>query len=136
MFDFGSTSNKERAEELLESVGILDKASEQAGFLSYGDQRRLEIAIALATNPSILLMDEPTAGVAKKEGYGIMDLAVQLAKERAMTIVFIEHDMDIVFNYSDYISVLHLGCLIATDTPEEIKKNEKVQESYLGGVDI
>ena len=124
---------REQAERLLEAVGIADRRGETAGRISYGDQRRLEIAIALATNPIALLMDEPTSGVARKEGYLLMDLAVRLAQDRGMTIIFIEHDMDIVFNYSQKISVLHHGSLIATGSPEEIRRNEVVQTSYLGG---
>lgn len=124
---------KERVESLLESVGIQDRKNSIAGQISYGDQRRLEIAITLACDPTILMMDEPTSGVARKEGYGLMDLAVKLAKGRNMTVVFIEHDMDIIFNYADNISVLHHGQLIATGRPQEIRENEIVQVSYLGG---
>lgn len=124
---------KDRVEELLEAVGIQEREKEIAGCISYGDQRRLEIAITLASNPIVLMLDEPTSGVARKEGYGLMDLAVRLAKERGMTVIFIEHDMDIIFNYSESISVLHHGSLIATGTPVEIRENEVVQNSYLGG---
>ena len=79
------------------------------------------------------MLDEPTSGVARKEEYGLMDLAVKLAKERGMTVMFIEHDMDIIFNYSQNISVLDHGTLLATGTPQEIRENEAVQRSYLGG---
>ena len=123
----------DKVEHLLEAVGIQKYCNETAGRISYGDQRRLEIAIALATNPIALLMDEPTSGVARREGYLLMDLAVRLAQDMGMTIIFIEHDMDIVFNYSQKISVLHHGGLIATGSPEEIRQNEVVQTSYLGG---
>lgn len=133
MFREARGTYKERVEELLESVGLKDKLHETAGYLSYGDQRRLEIAITLACDPILLMLDEPTSGVARKEGYGLMDLAVRLAKERGMTVMFIEHDMDIIFNYSQTISVLDHGTLIATGTPQEIRKNEDVQRSYLGG---
>ena len=114
-------------------VGLKEKLRETAGYLSYGDQRRLEIAITLACDPILLMLDEPTSGVARKEGYGLMDLAVKLAKERGMTVMFIEHDMDIIFNYSQNISVLDHGTLLATGTPQEIRENEAVQRSYLGG---
>lgn len=125
---------REDVEHLMEAVGIADYRDRPAGKLSYGDQRRLEIAITLATNPELILLDEPTSGVARKEGYMLMELVVNLAKERALTVVFIEHDMDIVFNYSDTISVLHYGRLIATGAPREIKENSEVQEAYLGGM--
>jgi branched-chain amino acid transport system ATP-binding protein len=124
---------KERVEELLESVGIQHRIHETAGYISYGDQRRLEFAITLASNPTVLMLDEPTSGVARKEGYELMNLAMRLAKERGMTIIFIEHDMDIIFNYAERISVLHHGTLIATGTPQEIRNNELVQTTYLGG---
>lgn len=124
---------KEQVEKLLEAVGIQDSRNKLAGNISYGDQRRLEIAITLAAQPIMLLLDEPTSGVARKEGYMLMELVVELAKNRDLTVVFIEHDMDIVFNYSDSISVLHYGQLIATGKPQEIRENEEVQAAYLGG---
>ncbi len=125
---------RDRVFELLESVHIEDKANLKAGYLSYGDQRRLEFAIALSLEPIALLLDEPTSGVARKEGYELMDLAVTLAKKNGVTVVFIEHDMDIVFNYSESISVMDHGRMIATGTPQEIRENPEVQESYLGGM--
>ena len=124
---------KEEVEECLSFVGMADKINETAGYLSYGDQRRLEIAITLAMEPTLLMLDEPTAGVARAEGYEIMKMVRNLAASRHMTMLFIEHDMDIVFNYSDQITVLKNGTLVATGTPEEIKKNSFVQEAYLGG---
>ena len=125
---------RDRVFELLESVHIADKANLKAGYLSYGDQRRLEFAITLSLEPIALLLDEPTTGVARKEGYELMDLAVTLAKKNGVTVVFIEHDMDIVFNYSESISVMDHGRMIATGTPQEIRENPEVQESYLGGM--
>ena len=92
--------------EILRSVGLAEKADETASLLSYGDQRRLEIAITLALQPKLLILDEPTAGVARAEGYEIMKMIKRLASEKNMTVVFIEHDMEIVFNYSDRISVI------------------------------
>ena len=133
MFKNSKSLYRDQVEEMVAAVGIEDKIKDLAGYLSYGDQRRLEFAISLASSPNTLMLDEPTSGVARKEGYELMDLAVRLAKERNMTVVFIEHDMDIVFNYSENISVLHHGNLIATGTPEEIRGNEFVQDSYLGG---
>lgn len=124
---------KQEVVEYLSLVGLQDKLGETAEFLSYGDQRRLDIAIALAMDPKLLILDEPAAGVAREEAYTLMQLIRDLATKRNMTIIFIEHDMDIVFNYADEISVLRDGELIATGTPEEIKSNAFVQEAYLGG---
>ncbi|MGN0983233.1 MAG: ABC transporter ATP-binding protein, partial [Gemmiger sp.] len=124
---------KEEVMEVLSIVGMQHNAFETAALLSYGDQRRLEIAITLAMEPRLLMLDEPTAGVARAEGYEIMKMIRQLARDRHITVVFIEHDMEIVFNYSDRISVLDHGTLIATDTPERIKHNDFVQKAYFGG---
>lgn len=124
---------KEEVKKYLSLVGLDNKLNEVAAYLSYGDQRRLDIAIALAMDPKLLILDEPAAGVAREEAYTLMQLIRKLAKERNMTIIFIEHDMDIVFNYADVISVLRDGELIASGSPEEIKENQYVQEAYLGG---
>jgi branched-chain amino acid transport system ATP-binding protein len=118
--------------KILDSIGLSKMAKEHAMFLSYGDQRRLEIGITLAMQPALLMLDEPTAGVSRTEGNELMKLVKRLAQERGLTIMFIEHDMDIVFNYADRISVMYQGQLIATDKPEEIKRNKFVQEIYLG----
>jgi branched-chain amino acid transport system ATP-binding protein len=107
-------------------------AEEEAGYLSYGDQRRLEIGITLAMKPSLLLLDEPTAGVSRAEGHDLMRLVKSLAVDQNLTIVFIEHDMDMVFKYADKISVMHLGRLITTGTPDEIRGNAMVRAVYLG----
>lgn len=123
----------DEAIELLDSVGIKEHANEKATFLSYGDQRRLEIAITLALEPEVLFLDEPTAGVARAEGYALMSMVRDLAVKKNMTLLFIEHDMDIVFNYADQISVMAHGKLIATDVPEKIRENEFVKQAYLGG---
>lgn len=125
---------KDEVMHVLEGVGMTHNAYETASLLSYGDQRRLEIAITLAMEPRLLMLDEPTAGVARAEGYDIMKMIRQLAADRHITVVFIEHDMEIVFNYSDRISVLDHGTLIATDTPTNIRNNAFVQEAYFGGV--
>lgn len=119
--------------QVLDIVGMQHNAYETAALLSYGDQRRLEIAITLAMEPKLLMLDEPTAGVARAEGYEIMKMIRKLGQERHITVVFIEHDMEIVFNYSDRISVLDHGTLIATDTPENIRQNDFVQQAYFGG---
>ena len=124
---------KSEVEHYLELVGICDKINEIAGFLSYGDQRRLDIAIALAMEPKLLILDEPAAGVAREEAHKLMQLIRKLGEQQHTTLLFIEHDMDIVFNYSDVISVMRNGTMIATGVPEEIKRNEFVREAYLGG---
>ncbi len=124
---------KEEIIHFLSLVGIQDKMSETAGFLSYGDQRRLDIAIALAMEPGLLILDEPAAGVAREEAYKLMDLVRKLGADQHMTMMFIEHDMDIVFHYADVISVMSNGAMLATGTPDEIKKDKFVQEAYLGG---
>jgi len=103
-----------------------------AGYLSYGDHRRLEIAITLAMKPSLLLLDEPTAGVSRAEGHDLMRLVKGLVADQSLTIIFIEHDMDMVFKYADRVSVMHLGRLMITDTPEEIRNNDLVRNIYLG----
>lgn len=100
---------KEEVIQYLSLVGLEDKMNETAAYLSYGDQRRLDIAIALAMDPKLLILDEPAAGVAREEAYTLMQLIRDLAVKRNMTIIFIEHDMDIVFNYADEISVLRDG---------------------------
>lgn len=124
---------KSEVEHYLELVGIADKINEIAGYMSYGDQRRLDIAIALAMEPQLLILDEPAAGVAREEAHKLMQLILKLGKEQHTTLLFIEHDMDIVFNYADIISVMRNGAMIATGLPDEIRRNDFVREAYLGG---
>jgi branched-chain amino acid transport system ATP-binding protein len=134
-FNMVSSGKKVLADEvqgILESIGLASMTGETAGYLSYGDQRRLEIGITLGLHPSLLLLDEPTAGVSRSEGNEVMLLIKRLAAERGLTILFIEHDMDIVFNYADEITVMHQGAVIASDTPARIKDNKLVQDTYLG----
>ena len=117
---------------VLDAIGLKAMTDELAGYLSYGDQRRLEIGITLAMKPSLLLLDEPTAGVSRGEGHDLMRLVKNLAVDQNLTVVFIEHDMDMVFKYADKISVMHLGRLMTTGTPDEIKGNATVRAVYLG----
>jgi branched-chain amino acid transport system ATP-binding protein len=122
-----------RALEILDEVGLLDKRNEPAGLLSYADQRALEIALALAGGQKVLLFDEPTAGMNKHETRNIIELLQGLrAADSARTIVIIEHDMDVVFELADRISVLVYGEIIACDTPAQVRANRAVQEAYLG----
>lgn len=122
-----------RALEVLDEVGLLEKAHVAAGLLSYADQRALEIAMAIAGGQQVLLFDEPTAGMNREETARVIGLLQKLrAGDARRTIVIIEHDMNVVFELADRISVLVYGELIATDTPSRIRANRKVQEAYLG----
>ncbi|MGD0918901.1 MAG: ABC transporter ATP-binding protein [Thermodesulfobacteriota bacterium] len=132
MYSFKNNVLDHEVTKVLDSIGLNEMADELAGYLSYGDQRRLEIGITLAMMPTLLLLDEPTAGVSRGEGNDLMRLIKKLAAEQALTIIFIEHDMDMVFNYADKISVMHQGRVIATGIPDEIRNNSLVQNIYLG----
>ncbi len=118
--------------ELLELVGLTEFAHEQAGNLPYGHQRKLEIARALATDPVMLLLDEPAAGMNPQESSELMDLIRKLRDERNLTILLIEHDMKVVMGICERIKVLDHGEEIAEGTPEEIRNNPRVIEAYLG----
>jgi branched-chain amino acid transport system ATP-binding protein len=109
------------------------QAERACGVLAYGDLKRLELAVALANRPKLLLMDEPTAGMAPPERSRLMTLAWTLARERNIGVLFTEHDIDIVFFRADHIAVLNRGQLVAAGAPEAIRTNRQVQEIYLGG---
>jgi branched-chain amino acid transport system ATP-binding protein len=117
---------------ILESVGLSDKAHSIAGSLSHGDQKILEIAIALGNEPELLILDEPTAGMSPEETSATMELIKRLAQMRGLTILFCEHDMDIVFSIAESIMVMHQGRTLTQGRPEEVRKNSFVQEAYLG----
>jgi branched-chain amino acid transport system ATP-binding protein len=122
-----------RALEVLDEVGLLDRRHEPAALLSYADQRALEIALALAGGQKVLLFDEPTAGMNKHETRHVIELLQRLrAADSKRTLLIIEHDMDVVFELADRISVLVYGELIACDTPARVRANPAVQEAYLG----
>ena len=124
-------SSREKGMELLSFVG-LKRPDELAMNLPYGDQRRLEIARALASDPKLLLLDEPTAGMNPQESEQLRRLMEQLRSERGMSVLLIEHDMKVVMNVSDHITVLDHGEKIAEGKPEEIRQNPRVVEAYLG----
>ena len=122
----------EKALKLLEIFGLQDKAYEIAKNLPYGEQRRLEIARALATEPQFLLLDEPAAGMNPQETHELMKLIAWIREKFKLSILLIEHDMSLVMGVCERIYVLEYGCLIAQGTPEEIKNNPRVIEAYLG----
>jgi branched-chain amino acid transport system ATP-binding protein len=123
----------EETRRILESVGLLVKERSIAGSLSHGDQKRLEIAIALGNEPELLILDEPTAGMSPEETQATMELIKRLASMWGLTILFCEHDMDIVFSIAQSIMVMHHGQTIIQGSPEEVRGNKEVQEAYLGG---
>ena len=122
----------ERARALLAEVGLADHAQRAAGVLAYGDLKKLELAIALAGEPTLLLLDEPTAGMAAAERVSLMALAAAIARERNLTVLFTEHDMDVVFSVADRLVVLHEGRVIAEGLPATVRENRQVQAVYLG----
>lgn len=131
----GERSLQEKSMEMLTDVGLGEKADNIANQLSRGDKRRLELAMCLVQEPKLLLLDEPTAGMARADTNNTIDLLKTIAS-RGITMVVIEHDMHVVFSLADKISVLAQGTVIAEDLPQNIKGNPKVQEAYLGGAHL
>ncbi len=117
---------------ILEQVGLEEKCQVSASVLSHGDQTRLEIAISLASRPRLLMLDEPTAGMSRFESRETIELLQKISREQGLTLVFTEHDMDIVFGISERITVLQQGMVIAAGVPSEIKANPEVRKAYLG----
>jgi len=123
---------RQETEALLESVGLLDKAGEVSGFLSHGNQKQLELGLALALEPEILLLDEPTAGMSATETRASIRLIERIARERGLTLLFTEHDMEVVFSISHRITVLHQGRVIADGVPDAVRRDPEVRRVYLG----
>jgi branched-chain amino acid transport system ATP-binding protein len=131
-FSSASTLFLQEAEKLLERVGMLEQAGRACAVLAYGDLKRVELAVALASRPRLLLMDEPTAGMAQSERGALMELAARLACSERLAILFTEHDVDVVFGYASRVLVLYSGELIAAGSPEAVRTDARVREVYLG----
>jgi branched-chain amino acid transport system ATP-binding protein len=123
---------RDEALKLLDAVGMTDQATRSCGVLAYGDLKRVELAVALAHDPRLLLMDEPTAGMAPTERVALMELTSGIVNERGVSVLFTEHDMDVVFGHASRIIVLDRGQVIAEGGPEDVRENALVQETYLG----
>lgn len=123
---------KDEAQALLERVGMASQAERPCAVLAYGDVKRVELAMALASEPKLLLMDEPTAGMAPTERLELMALTAELVRERNIAVLFTEHDMDVVFGHASRLVVLDRGRLIASGTPEEVRSSPLVRDVYLG----
>ena len=119
-------------ESLLEAVGLLEKAHETSGFLSHGNQKQLELGITLALEPEILLLDEPTAGMSATETRESIRLIERIAADRGLTLLFTEHDMEVVFSIAHRITVLHQGRVIADGAPADVRRDPEVRRVYLG----
>lgn len=127
----GLKDAREKAEEVMERIGLARRRDTKAGLLTYAEQRALEIGLTIAGGAEVILLDEPTAGMSRSESDHAVDLIREVTKGKSL--VMVEHDMSVVFGLADKISVLVYGEIIATDIPERIRENPKVQEAYLGG---
>ena len=132
-FSNASKFFQEEVWHVLEDVGLTDQANVMGESISHGDKKRLELAVTVATEPEMLLLDEPTCGMSPEETEITMGLINKLSSERGLTILFTEHDMAVVFGVAKRISVLHQGMLIEDGTPEKVRESEEVQKVYLGG---
>ncbi|MEP6068305.1 MAG: ABC transporter ATP-binding protein [Paracoccaceae bacterium] len=130
---YATRQYRDEAMALLDMVGMAEQADRHCAVLAYGDLKRMELSIALAHDPKLLLMDEPTAGMAPKERVALMQLTADIVRDRGVSVLFTEHDMDVVFAHAHRIMVLNRGALIAEGTAESIRNNPLVQEVYLGG---
>jgi len=132
MWGRASAFQTEAAVALLERVGMREQADRPCAVLAYGDLKRVELAIALANRPRLLLMDEPTAGMAPEERGALMALAASLARSDNIAVLFTEHDMDVVFGFASRVIVMHLGEVIAEGAPDQVRADARVREVYLG----
>jgi branched-chain amino acid transport system ATP-binding protein len=123
---------REESSSLLVSIGLADRARAIAGTLSYGNQKQLELGIALASDPRILLLDEPTAGMSASETHEAIALIGRIAKDRGLTLLFTEHDMAVVFSIAEQVAVMHQGRIIADGRPEAVRADAEVRRVYLG----
>src|SRR5262245_24599333 len=124
-----------QGEGALEQLGLSHVADRPAGLLSHGDQRLLEVAMAMAQDPEVLLLDEPTQGLSVEETAQAVETLAGLLDKARLTVLLVEHDMEVVFRLAHRITVLHRGAVIADDTPTVVKANARVQEAYLGGIE-
>ena len=132
LLESGRGLQADEARALLDQVGLAEQADRVAAVLAYGDLKKLELAVALANDPEVLLLDEPTAGMAPAERGALMALAERIARARGLTVLFTEHDMDVVFSVADRIMVLHQGRVIAEGPPAAVRADAQVQRVYLG----
>ena len=132
-FTLASGLFRTEALELLAAVGMEEDAGRMAGTLAYGRQKQLELAVGLASEPNLLLLDEPTAGMSTAETRRTIDLIGRIAEERGLTLLFTEHDMEVVFGIADRISVLYFGKILVSGTTDEVRSNPEVKRVYLGG---
>ncbi|MEM8975389.1 MAG: ABC transporter ATP-binding protein [Pseudomonadota bacterium] len=133
LIPFATRLYRDEAAALLEFVGMTEQADRHCAILAYGDLKRLELAIALSHNPKLLLMDEPTAGMAPTERVKLMQLTADIVAQKQISVLFTEHDMDVVFTHAHRVMVLNRGELIANGSVSEIRSDPQVQEVYLGG---
>jgi branched-chain amino acid transport system ATP-binding protein len=134
LFSVAARQYRKEADALLERVAMTAQAERTCSVLAYGDLKRVELAVALANQPKLLLMDEPTAGMAPEERSQLMRLASELARSGGIAVLFTEHDMDVVFGFADRVIVLAEGRLIAQGRPREVRADAKVREVYLGSM--
>ena len=132
LWGLATRSEREHAQELLALVGMSAQAGRPSAELAYGDLKRLELAMALANEPRLLLIDEPTAGMSPRDRVELMALIAGIAREKNLGVLFTEHDMDVVFRHADRVLVLSRGRLIAEGKPDEVRSNPEVQAVYLG----